>query len=73
MWDNSKLPLNILQQAWLPNDLLLGACALVYTWFVYPRVERLMARPHPKVMDVLALLVVVGFIALSVVQYSTYL
>lgn len=73
LWDNSKLPLNILQQAWLPNDLLLGACALVYTWFVYPRVERLMARPHPKVMDVLALLVVVGFIALSVVQYSTYL
>ena len=57
----------------MPNDLLLGACALIYTWFAYPLVERLMARPHPKVMDVLALVVVVGFIALSVVQYTTYL
>ena len=73
LWDNSRLPFNILQQAWLPNDLLLGACALIYTWFAYPLVERLMARPHPKVMDVLALVVVVGFIALSVVQYTTYL
>ena len=73
LWDNSRLPFNILQQAWLPNDLLLGACALIYTWFAYPLVERLMARPHPKVMDALALVVVVGFIALSVVQYTTYL
>lgn len=72
LWDNSYLPLNILQQAWLPNDLLLGACALIYTWFAYPLVERLLMKLPPKTMDVVALVVVVAFIALSVVQYSMF-
>ena len=28
-WDNSKLPLNVLQQAWLVNDVFIGFAALV--------------------------------------------
>ena len=72
LWDNSKLPFNILQQAWLPNDLLLGACALIYTWFAYPFVERLMMKPPAKAMNIIAVVVVVAFIILSVVQYSIF-
>ncbi len=35
-WDNSQLPLNILKQAWLVNDLAIGAVAIVYVWLIYP-------------------------------------
>ena len=30
LWDNSDLPLNVLEQAWLVNDLGLGAVATFY-------------------------------------------
>lgn len=35
-WDNSKLPLNIFNQAWLVNDLFIGTVAVAYTWLGYP-------------------------------------
>ena len=35
-WDNSKLPLNILKQAWLVNDLVMGVVAVAYVWLAYP-------------------------------------
>jgi len=35
-WDNSKLPLNVFKQAWLINDLVIGAVAMAYVWFAYP-------------------------------------
>ena len=35
-WDNSKLPLNVFKQAWLVNDLVMGAVAVVHTWLAYP-------------------------------------
>ena len=43
-WDNSKLPLNIFKQAWLVNDLVIGAVAVGYTWLVYPLFCRGMSR-----------------------------
>lgn len=36
LWDNSELPLNILGQAWLVNDILLGAVVTLYVWVLYP-------------------------------------
>ena len=35
-WDNSKLPLNVFKQAWLVNDLVMGAVAVVHIWLAYP-------------------------------------
>jgi len=35
-WDNSELPLNVGKQAWLINDLVIGAVAMVYVWIAYP-------------------------------------
>ena len=31
LWDNSQLPGNILDQAWIVNDIGLGAVAMLYT------------------------------------------
>jgi uncharacterized membrane protein len=70
LWDNAKLPFNVLNQAWIPNDLLLGACALIYTWIAYPLVEDAMFKVEGPVMNIIAVVVVVGFILLSIVSYS---
>ena len=37
-WDNSQLPLNVLGQGWLVNDVLIGALAMVYLFFIFPLV-----------------------------------
>lgn len=71
LWDNSELPLNILNQAWLINDLALGAVAMLYTWFVYPLSERLLARIPPRLLNVIAVVIVVGFIVLCVVKFQS--
>lgn len=41
-WDNSVLPLNIFDQAWLVNDLFLGLVALGYVWFAFPFCQKAM-------------------------------
>ncbi len=38
-WDNSVLPLNILGQGWLVNDLVIAVVAVVYLYLIYPAVE----------------------------------
>ena len=43
-WDNSKLPLNIFKQAWLVNDLVMGAVAVVHIWLAYPLFCKGMSR-----------------------------
>lgn len=70
LWDNSDLPLNILEQAWLVNDLVLGIVAMFYTWVAYPLCEKLLAKVPSRVMNVVAILIVVSFVILCVVQFS---
>ena len=36
LWDNSQLPLSILDQAWLVNDIALGVLATFFTWVAIP-------------------------------------
>ena len=35
-WDNSNMPLNILGQGWLVNDIFIGLVAMVYVWVIFP-------------------------------------
>lgn len=70
LWDNSELPLNILGQAWLVNDVLLGAVAMLYTWFVYPWCEKMLAHVPRRAMDVVAVAAVAGFVVLCAVKFS---
>ena len=70
LWDNSELPLNILGQAWLVNDVVLGAVAMLYTWFIYPWCEKTLAHVPRRAMDVVAIAVVAGFVVLCVFKFS---
>ena len=70
LWDNSQLPLNVLGQAWLVNDMALGAVAMLYTWCVYPLCEKALAKVPPRAMNALAASVVVCFAALCAVKFA---
>ncbi len=70
LWDNSQLPLNVLGQAWLVNDVALGAVAMLYTWVIYPLCQKALAKVPLRVMNAASFLVVAGFIALCLVKFS---
>lgn len=70
LWDNSQLPGNILGQAWIVNDIGLGAVAMLYTWAIYPLCQKALAKVPIRIMHPIAAIVVVGFVALCVVKFS---
>ena len=70
LWDNSQLPGNILGQAWIVNDIGLGAVAMLYTWPIYPLRQKALAKVPIRIMHPIAAIVVVGFVALCVVKFS---
>lgn len=70
LWDNSQLPLNIFNQAWLVNDLVLGAVAMFYTWLVYPLCEKYLAKVPSRIVNLGAFVLVASFIILCIVKFS---
>ena len=70
LWDNSELPFNILGQAWLVNDILLGARVTLYVWLLYPLLEKAVLGIGDQRMNVLSVIVIVGFIILCIVKFS---
>lgn len=70
LWDNSQLPGNILGQAWIVNDIGLGAVAMLYTWVIYPLCQKALSKVPLRVMRPAAAIIVVGFIILCVVEFS---
>lgn len=70
LWDNSVLPLNILNQAWLVNDILLGGVVTLYIWVLYPALVNLVRAVPEKYGWPLCIVVVVSFTALCVVKFS---
>lgn len=70
LWDNSQLPGNILGQAWIVNDVGLGAVAMLYTWVVYPLCQKALAKVPIRIMNAAAAIIVVEFVVLCVVKFS---
>ncbi|MEG0790770.1 MAG: putative ABC transporter permease [Gordonibacter sp.] len=70
LWDNSDLPLNIFDQAWLVNDIVLGAVAMLYTWVLYPLCEKLLARIPERITNILSIAIIIGFIVLCLVKFA---
>ena len=70
LWDNSQLPFNILGQAWLVNDLALAAMAMLYTWIVYPLCQKALGKLPLRAMNLLAAVVVIGFVVLCAVKFA---
>ncbi len=69
LWDNSELPLNILGQAWLVNDIVLGGAATVYTWLLYPLCDKALAKIPSPLMNVFSAVIIVGFIVLCTFKF----
>ena len=69
-WDNSQLPLNVMGQAWLVNDLFIGAVAMLYVWLLYPLICWGFMRLRPRVANGVFAAVVVGFALCCVVSYA---
>ena len=70
LWDNSQLPLNIFGQAWLVNDMLLGAVVTIYVWVLYPFLARIVYRIPRSWGWPAAIIIVAGFVALCIVKFS---
>jgi uncharacterized membrane protein len=69
LWDNSYLPLNVLGQAWLVNDVLLGTLVTLYIWVLYPTlVKSLGALPESWGWPI-TIAVVVSFVILCIVKF----
>lgn len=69
-WDNSKLPLNIFKQAWLVNDLVMGAVAVAHTWLAYPLFCKGMSKLSARAANVAFAATVGVFAAACVSSYG---
>ena len=69
LWDYSDMFGNIMGQVCLQNALAFGAAASVITWFVYPQLERSIARIPFDVMNIIS----VAIFGIGGILWSLYL
>lgn len=60
-WDNSQLPLNILQQGWVVNDLVIGAVAMVYLWLIFPIFDMILDGMGQSRANALFVVIMIAF------------
>ena len=63
------LLVNVLGQAWLVNDVLIGLVAVIYVWVVFPLVCEGFARLRSPVANALFALVIAAFAACCTASY----
>ena len=59
-WDYSNLPFNFMGQVCLQNTLAFGIAASVIAWWVYPAMERAIARVRPAIMNIVCVVVAIA-------------
>ena len=70
-WDYSNMPFNFMGQVCLTNSLLFGVAASVIAWWVYPMLEKAIARVRPATMNIVCVIVaIVGGILFSLYAIS---
>ena len=69
LWDVSDHPGNILGQAWIVNDLLIGALITLIVWVVLPWAHGLAGRLDERAANRLCAIVVVATLVLTIVTY----
>ena len=69
-WDNSQLPLNVLGQAWLVNDVVIGVMAMLYVWVFYPLIAWTLNRIGPRAANIAFAVVVVVFLGCCTASYA---
>ena len=70
LWDNSYLPFNVLGQAWLVNDVLLGVLITLYIWVLYPTLVKLVNLVPERWGWPLTIVIVGSFIVLCIVEFA---
>ena len=70
LWDNSYLPGNILKQAWLVNDILLGAVITLYVWVLYPITVKVVNAIPERWGWPVTIIVVVSFAVLCFFKFQ---
>ena len=71
LWDNSYLPGNVLGQAWLVNDLLLGGITTLYVWVLYPIMLKIVNAIPERWGWPVTIIVVVSFVVLCYFKFQT--
>ncbi len=69
LWDVSQYPGNILGQAWIVNDILLGLVITLATWHIIPKCLIQMEYLTSRQANIFTLVVVGVFAALIVTMY----
>lgn len=69
-WDNSHLPFNIMGQAWLVNDVIIGLVATLYVWVLYPLVCEAFMHLSPRAANGAFVGVLVIFAVCCVAAYG---
>ncbi len=59
-WDYSDMPFNFMGQVCLTNSLLFGVAASIIAWWVYPMLEKAIARIRPATMNIVCIVVAVA-------------
>lgn len=59
LWDYREMPFNFMGQVCLQNALAFGVAASVIAWFVYPMLERWIARAPRDIMNIVFIAVMV--------------
>ncbi|MDO4841955.1 MAG: putative ABC transporter permease [Phoenicibacter congonensis] len=72
LWDNSRLPGNILGQAWIVNDIMIAGLLSVFVWFIYPIGEKLINKLSDQALFALTITIAIGMTALTVYEYTTF-
>lgn len=68
-WDNSQLPLNVLGQAWLVNDAVIGFLAVIYVWVLWPLVCEGFQKLRPSVANKVFAGIVIAFSVCCTASY----
>lgn len=69
-WDNSQLPGNILEQAWIANDIAIGIVAMLYIWVIFPLICRVMTSVLPRATHAIFGIVIALFAICCVLSYA---
>ena len=69
LWDVSNYPGNILGQAWIVNDILLGVVFTFATWHIYPMCELRLNTLQGHRAEINAIIVLVIW---AILMYVTY-
>ena len=69
LWDVHDYPGNILGQAWIVNDVLLGVLITVAAWHIVPKCLRMLEKLTERQANILAFFITAIFAALVLVTY----